>query len=126
MKSKIKGKTNQKSINKSEYYDKFLSQINDDMNTPKVLATMWEVLKDDKLSDSEKLSLVLKFDDVLGLGLADLKADKIPKEILALAEEREKARAAKDWDKADQLRDEIKVKGYEISDGDSGFKIKKV
>lgn len=127
LKSKVdKAKIDYNSITDSEQYKGFLSQINDDMNTPKVLATMWEVLKDEKLPDSDKLNLVLKFDEVLGLGLADLKEEKIPTKIITLAEEREKARKEKDWARADQLRDEIKAKGYEIADGDSEFKIKKV
>ncbi len=108
-----------------KYLDKFTKQINDDLNTPKALATLWEVLKDEKLEDGEKYGLVKELDKVLGLGLFELKKDKIPKEIFDLAKEREKSRKEQDWKKADKLRDSISKKGYLVEDTKEGFEIKK-
>jgi len=56
----------------------------------------------------------------------ELSSEKdIPKDISRLAEERLKAKEAKDWDKADKLRKEIEAKGYRLIDTKDGFEIKK-
>jgi cysteinyl-tRNA synthetase len=110
----------------SSYLDKFTLGINDDMNTAKGLAVMWEVLKDEKLSDKDKYATLLEFDTVFGLGLADLKVEKIPAEVVELAEERLVARNAKDWAKSDELRDKISKLGYVVGDTKEGYELKKV
>ncbi len=118
-----------KDSNKTKDYEKykkeFLKSINDDLNIPRALSVLWNVLRDKKLGSKEKLKLVYDFDIVLGLGLKDIKAEKVPSEIKKLVEEREKARKEKNWTKADKIRNEIKKKGYIIEDSDSGYIIKK-
>jgi len=44
---------------------------------------------------------------------------------MKLAEERETARLEKNWDKADQLRDELDVLGWTIQDNQEGFDLEK-
>jgi len=112
-------------INK-EYQAKFLDYINDDLNTPKVIALIWELIKDKDISDSDKKTTLLDFDKVLGLGLDEVKPEVIPEEILKLVKEREDARAQKDWNRSDELRDAIHKKGFEVNDTDEGFKILKL
>jgi len=107
-----------------KYLNQFTKEINDDLNTPQALATMWEVLKDNNLQDEEKRSLLLKFDEVLGLNLKSFKVDSIPQEVQTLAQKREQARKDQDWKKADQLRDKIQKLGYLIEDSSEGPKIK--
>ncbi len=111
----------------SPYYrERFLNAINDDLNTPKALETIWVLIKDDSLSDKIKRATVESFDRVLGLKLKDDRPEKIiPKEIDVLAKEREKARQKKDFAKADDIREKIKKRGYLIEDVESGYKIKK-
>ncbi len=121
----IMGIKSAKSKAPTEYLKKFTSAVNDDLNTPKALAVMWEVLKSE-LSHKDKYALVLKFDEVFGLGLGSIKKEKIPRTVRELAEEREKARQAKDWAKADRLREEIKKLGYQIDDTIQGLVIKKI
>ncbi len=110
------------------YLKKFTEFINDDLNMPKALALVWEILKDDKLSSESKKATILEFDKVLGLALAESAKIKIeiPEEIRKLAEEREIARKNKNWKKSDELRKEIEEKGFEIRDTESGFIIKSV
>jgi len=103
-----------------EYKYKFLETINNDLNLPQALAVASEMLKS-KLSDADKLATVLDFDLVLGLELAE----KIPAEIMALAEEREEARIAKDWSRSDELRQIIEDQGYLLKDGPNGFTLMK-
>lgn len=121
-----KNKINKENKTKhKKYLVQFTKEINDDLNTAKALATMWEVIKDDKLTDKDKYSLLIQFDNVLGLGLKNLKIEKIPKEIIKLAEERQQARNNKNWLKSDQLREKIKELGYIIGDTKEGYEIKK-
>jgi len=108
------------------YKQAFLEEINDDLNVPKGVATLWNALRDKGLGSKEKLSLVKEFEKVLSLGLLQEDAVSIPEEIVTLAEKREKARERKDFKESDRLRDEIKAKGYQINDTKEGWKIKKV
>lgn len=72
------------------------------------------------------------FDNVLSLGLIEaaknLSADgeeDIPEEVKVLVEERKAARKAKDFAKADELRDKIGELGYIVEETRQGTKIKK-
>ncbi|MEI6397041.1 MAG: cysteine--tRNA ligase [Candidatus Taylorbacteria bacterium] len=107
----------------AEYKEKFTAFINDDLDTPKAIALIWDLLKDStsKISPADKLATILDFDKVLGLRLADEKKPTVvPTEIVALAEAREKARLAKDWKKADTLRGQIEAAGFDILDNKAG------
>ncbi len=109
-----------------EYKNKFTEYINDDLDTPKALTLLWDVLKDEKISNADKKATILDFDKVLGLGFADLKKEKIPEEVVKLTNEREQARKDKDFKKSDELRKEINSLGYEIKDSAEGQKISKI
>ena len=108
------------------YKERFTSFINDDIDTPKAIALVWDIIKDDRHSDADKRATIVNFDAVLGLNLGSITApvdEAIPLEIQALAEARLEARVEKDWIKADALRHEIEARGFDILDSDSGFKI---
>ena len=108
---------------------KFLKAINDDLNTPKCLAVVWETLKS-KNPSSAKAESLFRFDKVLGLGLEKYWQDsqKLIKnsKIIKLAKKREEARKNKNYKEADRLRNEIKKQGYEIEDTIEGGKIIKI
>ena len=108
-----------------EYQKKFKEFLEDDLDTPRALPLLWDIIKDENISPADKKATILDFDKVLGLGFKNLKEDKIPEEITKLAEEREKARKNKDFKKSDELRDKINSLGYEIEDAESGYKINK-
>lgn len=107
--------------------ERFRAAIADDLNVPGALAVVWETPRQaNKAEASEKaalLDLVLDFDRVLGLGLADAASadtEALPAGVSALIEQREAARAARDWPAADALREEIRRRGYEVEDTPSG------
>jgi cysteinyl-tRNA synthetase len=106
-----------------EYQKKFKEHLEDDLDTPRALSLLWDLVKDESVSPSDKKATILDFDKVLGLGFENLKKDIIPEEITKLAEEREGARKNKDWKKSDELRNKIISLGYDIEDNESGFKI---
>jgi cysteinyl-tRNA synthetase len=88
---------------------------------PRALAVAWGVLKDGRPA-AEKLGLLYKFDEVMGLGLETYQppAQEIPAEVNALVERRAQARKAKDWKESDRLRDEIAALGYAVKDTPEG------
>lgn len=124
------GDDTKSSDNASKVLELFNQKINDDLNIPEALALLWMTLKDEKLSDSEKLFIVYEADKVLGLGFKDLKEEKeeldVPPEIIEMAEKRIEAKKAKDFKLADSLREQIKHAGYEIADKKDGYEIKKL
>ncbi len=65
-----------------------------------------------------------KVDSVLGIGTKS--ETEVPAEILALAEARTDAKKAKDFKRADVIRDELKSKGWVIEDSPKGIKLKKI
>jgi cysteinyl-tRNA synthetase len=107
------------------YVNRFKEQVDEDLNMPRALAVVWELVKDD-LPPSTKKATLLQFDRVLGLHLADWQPKEavIPSEIMAIVEEREKARREKRWKDADGLREQVRRAGYEIEDTAKGPKIK--
>ena len=116
-----------KSKRKKKYVDefKFKKYLADNLNSPKVIALIWQLIKDKNVSSKDKKATLLDFDKVLGFNLGQTKTET-PKEIIGLAEERQQARINKDWAKSDVLRQKIKELGYEIKDMDDGYKIKKI
>ena len=98
------------------YQSKFKEAIEDDLNTPEALAVVWEMMKDEKLSEAEKRWLLKDFDRVLGLRLAEVERVEIPEEIQELARKRWELKQAKKYAEADELRAEIEKKGYEVRD----------
>ena len=105
------------------YQQKFKKYLEDDLDTPRALSLLWDVIKDENISYADKKATVLDFDKVFGLDFKNIKKENIPKEIIKLAEEREKARKNKDFKKSDELRDKINNLGYDIKDGENGYKI---
>ncbi len=109
----------------------FKSALDDDLNTSNAITALYDVLKADTNNET-KLALIEDFDKVLSLGLIEaakkLSADgeeDIPEEVKVLVEERKAARKAKDFAKADELRDKIGELGYIVEETRQGTKIKK-
>jgi cysteinyl-tRNA synthetase len=108
----------------NDYQKEFKEALSNDLQTPQAVASMWKMLKSD-LPAGDKLNLLFEFDQILGLGLADVREVKIPDDVKKLLDQREKARKDKDFVKSDELRKQIQDKGYIIEDLDTGYKIKK-
>jgi cysteinyl-tRNA synthetase len=112
-----------------ELAEQALSFIADDLDTPKTLALLWDILKHDSLSPADKKATIIKIDALLGLNLGKVlpkaKAVDLPAEILKLAEDRIFARTAKNWKKSDDLRLEIESLGYDVKDTPEGQQILK-
>jgi cysteinyl-tRNA synthetase len=103
----------------------FNEDINDDLNTPKALATMWKLVEDTTQPTAAKSAILLTMDRVLGLGLDQVVAKplKVAKDIQKLVSEREEARSSKNWAESDRLRDEIAAAGFTVEDTPAGPKL---
>jgi cysteinyl-tRNA synthetase len=111
----LKGENKIEKLNE-EYLNKFKLSLEDDLNTAQALATLWEMLKDSQISDSEKYFTALKMDEVLSLDLGKKLESEISPEIQKLIDLRNKYREEKNYAEADRLRDELKSLGYEAKD----------
>ena len=106
------------------YIHKFTKFVNNDLNMPRAMSVTWELVRS-TLPNQEKKATIMKFDEVLGLRLAEWKPVKtlIPDHILSLASDRRKARTEKRYDDADAIRDQIILAGYDLKDTPKGPEI---
>lgn len=105
------------------FREKFLGEINDDLNMPRAMAVVQELLKSD-LDPAAKLTTLYDFDQVLGFDLAQVDQDEsLPEDIQRMADERLQARADKNWALSDELRDAIQDRGYLVQDTPQGTKV---
>lgn len=114
----------------------FIAALDDDLNVPEALAALFRftrsvnrTLTAYRLPPTAPdrrliLKLLQEFDMVLGLGIGGKKKTTLPVAVIKLAEEREAARQAKNWKRADELRAQIREKGYRVDDTPHGPKLK--
>jgi cysteinyl-tRNA synthetase len=110
------------------YIESFNSAIEDDLNTPRALAELWGLLKDEPAAP-RTLAAVFDMDRVLGLGLENAckpaqngAEDSLAREIEELIEKRAQAKKAKDFAAADSIRQSLKDRGIILEDGPGGTK----
>jgi cysteinyl-tRNA synthetase len=113
-----------KKADNKKWIKKFEAIMNDDLNTPKVIALLLEMAR--RMNKGENLSsAVYKIGTILGVDFKPQKA-KVPLAIKKLVQDREKARKAKDWKKADKIRTQLKKKGWLLEDSAKGAKVKRI
>jgi len=99
-----------------KYKDEFERSLDDDLNTPKAIASLWGMVKSN-IPNEDKYDLLMSFDEVLGLQLRQAKIiHQAPKAVLDLIDKREKLRKEKKYTQADEVRKEIENKGYLVKD----------
>lgn len=113
----------------NSHREQFITAMDDDLNTADGVAAVFELVKDINTSilDKEVSKNVCQtaatvFDelcDVLGI-LYNRKNNDVDSDIEALIEERQQARANRDWATADRIRDELKAKGIILKDTPQG------
>lgn len=108
------------------FREKFLQPLNDDLNMPRAMAVVQELLKSD-LPDPVKLATVRDFDAaVLGLDLDRPEAEiAVPDEVAGLVAQRNKARMEKNWALSDELRDRLVDMGWIVKDTAEGTELTK-
>ena len=111
----------------NSYDNKFKEALNNNLNTSMCLTILYDVLKDNSINESTKISLVQKFDTVLSLDLLkenNVVVDKeLERKVNELIEKRNSLKKEKRYEEADKVRDEIKALGAEIKDTREGVVI---
>lgn len=102
----------------------FGAAVDDDLNMPQALAVVWEVVKS-SISDYDKYELLVSFDEVMGLGLAESRIQKVEvsEEVKKLLEKRETLRRDKKFGEADEVRVKIEELGYRVEDTPDGVRV---
>ncbi len=107
----------------------FQTAIDDDLNMPRALATVHDLIREANRRGAQAAALPVLFawDAVLGLRLEAeaQREDTLGDEITRLVSERQAARATKNWAQADAIRDQIKAAGYELEDTPQGVRWKR-
>ena len=112
---------------------KFDEAMDDDFNTADALAAIFELVKfvnSNAKAESSKAFLealkqeIVTLSDICGL-IVDKKAEMLDSDIEALIEERQAARKAKNFARADEIRDELLAKGIVLEDTREGVKWKR-
>ena len=112
------------SVDFRSYDRRFIEAMDDDLNTPKALAAVFDLCReinrgrDNKMDVSGAVETVRRLTGVLGLRLEvpPKKAGLNDQEVEALVQARKDARDDKRWDEADTLRDQLAAAGISISD----------
>ena len=106
----------------------FDEALSADLNTPRAIAELWQLIKDPNVSPAEKLAAAFQMDQVLSLNLnqAGQQSDDADDKLKILLEKRESARAAKDWASADMIRDELLTQGWKVVDSPQGPRLEKL
>lgn len=116
------------------YLSDFELHLSEDLNTPRCVADVWGLVKDESLAPGAALHALGQMDRVLGLDLLASGRDRLSArspqtldpELLALIRRREEARKNRDFRAADEIRDTLKQRGIIIEDRPDGTHWKKM
>lgn len=119
----------------NEYRQRFVTAMENDLDTPTAVAVMWEMLKSN-IPSPDKYDLLIELDELMGLGLrqadsylAEIEAkhhaqsvrvEELSAELQQVVQDRQTARANQDWAAADAARDTLLAAGYTIKDTPQG------
>ena len=108
-----------------EYLKNFNKALEDDLSTPRALAELWGLVKDPSINPKDALAAAFDMDGVFGLDLqkeAVLQSENpsFVAEIESLIEERKSAKAAKNYEQADEIRRQLRDRGILLEDSPAG------
>ena len=120
--------------NLEQYREKFIEAMDDDLNTADAISAVFELItaintavKDGASKEfaQKALDLLMELAAVLGLLQQETSEEvtEVEPEIQALIDERQAARKAKDFARADEIRDILKEKGITLKDTPQGVQI---
>ena len=117
-------------VGANPWRDAFLAQVENDLNIPRAMAIVWNLLRSGEEAATTRLRLLLDFDRILGFDLKNyLQSEQperkrdpevylaaVPSPVAAQVRERGVLRHGKNYEPADQIRHELKSAGYELRD----------
>ena len=104
---------------------RFRTAISNDLDLPEAVKVLNEVVSS-IIADGEKYALLVSWDRVLGLDFERLAREgfEVPAEVRSMLEERDAARAANDFARADAIREELAAQGWEVMDTPEGTTVR--
>lgn len=112
----------------SSYKTRFIKELSNDLGTANAITVLYDLIKDSNVNGYTKREIIKDFDKVFSLNLIkDTNIDKqLEKYILNKIEERRIAKASKNYELSDSIRNELLAKGIELIDTREGttYKIK--
>ncbi|MDR2589932.1 MAG: cysteine--tRNA ligase [Oscillospiraceae bacterium] len=115
-----------------DYKQRFNKAMDDDLNTADAIAVIFELVRESNIIIAEinpskafakaTLDKLIELTDILGLLYADTKEKSLDDEVKALIEARNTARAEKNWQEADTIRDKLNQMGITLEDTPQGVK----
>jgi cysteinyl-tRNA synthetase len=109
-----------------EYIAAFDKALEDDLSTPRALAELWGLVRDPSISPRDALAAACVMDRVLGLKLRGAAKETgkedpaLTAEVEKLIAERGEVKKAKNYDRADEIRETLKDRGIILEDSPSG------
>ena len=102
--------------------DRFRDALADDFNTPRAMGELFDLVRAANQDDLQGSgAAVREMLDLVGLGsLAETEGEGPDAEALELLEQRQKARAERDFEAADRIRDRLAELGWQVRDADDG------
>lgn len=114
----------------SAHAEEFFSLLDDELNIAGALGAVFNLVRESNKALDEKIltpgqasQLLADWSRINRVLALEREADVVPAEVLALVQEREKARAAKEWKRSDELRDQIAALGWIVKDTKDGSKL---
>ena len=115
-----------------KHKEKFIEVMDDDLNTADGIAAIFELVSDINLEVKDgtsksyaeaALAKIKELTDVLGIFTQEDEEAGLGDDIQALIDERQAARAEKNWAKADEIRDKLAAMGITLKDTPQGVQI---
>jgi cysteinyl-tRNA synthetase len=108
-----------------EIDQRFRTAVSNDLDMPEAVKILNEVVSS-SIPDGDKYALLASWDRVLGLDLERLAREgfEVPEEVQSLIEERDAARAARDFARGDEIRDRLTSMGWEVMDTPDGTTVR--
>jgi cysteinyl-tRNA synthetase len=110
----------------------FETAMDEDLNISGGLASIFDFMREinkknlSPAAAKKVLASMYMLDEVLGIGMKEVKTESLDTHIEKLVKEREAARVKKDWKTSDKIRDELKAQGIELMDTPTGVRWKKI
>ncbi|HYQ30440.1 MAG TPA: cysteine--tRNA ligase [Polyangiaceae bacterium] len=105
---------------RTEWRRLFYDALYDDLDAPRAIAVLWCILADSSVGTGVRARLIAELGGVLGLAWKVNRTVQGSPEALQLVAARERARAERDFAKADELRAELSKRGFAIEDSPEG------
>lgn len=108
------------------YHERIYEALCDDLNAPKAIGLIWDLVQDKAVGGKQKLELLRQVDRIMSLNLLDFTDFpelhiQVPEAVQALAQQRWDARLKRDFAEADRLRALIAEQGFDIQDAKEDF-----